>query len=339
MTVREAVELVLEASASASATAADGDARGKIFVLDMGEPVRIVDLARQMIRLAGLTARARHRDRLTGLRPGEKLHEELFHAAEAPIPTAQPGTPPRGAAHRRLRRAGPLDRRTRRAGARRPRRRACSTCCSGWCRNTAPSCRPGGRRRQPRRVRLRGRGSTAVRLVRCLALRHPAPHSRRDRRALPGLLGRIAGRRNPPDTARRSGCLSRRDRDQQPGLAAPRDPVSRQRGRARGGSPPSGCRRRRAMTRSTTCAKGATAASACDFVRAPGMFSRRPCPVGPSSPIAAPTTPARSRRLAERFRTNVLDPLSALTAIRDELRRGNRGSLGSRSTTARAAST
>src|SRR5205807_7045616 len=57
MTVREAVELVLEASAAQPAsedTAADMTARGKIFVLDMGEPVKIVDLARQMIRLAGV---------------------------------------------------------------------------------------------------------------------------------------------------------------------------------------------------------------------------------------------------------------------------------------------
>src|SRR5207342_1478094 len=52
MTVREAVELVLEASATAPEAQGDGGAaRGKIFVLDMGEPVRIVDLARQMIRL------------------------------------------------------------------------------------------------------------------------------------------------------------------------------------------------------------------------------------------------------------------------------------------------
>ena len=54
MTVREAVELVLQASALGIG---DGEERGKIFVLDMGEPVKIVDLARQMIRLAGLQAR------------------------------------------------------------------------------------------------------------------------------------------------------------------------------------------------------------------------------------------------------------------------------------------
>ncbi|HKS89429.1 MAG TPA: nucleoside-diphosphate sugar epimerase/dehydratase [Stellaceae bacterium] len=89
MTVREAVELVLEASASAPA-AAGGDARGKIFVLDMGEPVRIVDLARQMIRLAGLRPERDIAIVYSGLRPGEKLHEALFHAAEAPVPTAHP---------------------------------------------------------------------------------------------------------------------------------------------------------------------------------------------------------------------------------------------------------
>ena len=92
MTVREAVELVLEASATVAFDTADTAtaARGKIFVLDMGEPVRIVDLARQMIRLAG---RLPDRDvmiEFTGLRPGEKLHEELFHDAEAAIPTGNP---------------------------------------------------------------------------------------------------------------------------------------------------------------------------------------------------------------------------------------------------------
>ena len=93
MTVREAVELVLEASATQPAPEhadANGAGRGKIFVLDMGEPVRIVDLARQMIRLAGLRPDRDIEIRFVGLRPGEKLQEALFHAAEAPVPTRNP---------------------------------------------------------------------------------------------------------------------------------------------------------------------------------------------------------------------------------------------------------
>jgi O-antigen biosynthesis protein WbqV len=89
MTVREAVELVLEASA-ARPRPEDADTRGKIFVLDMGEPVKIVDLARQMIRLAGLRPDRDIRIEFTGLRPGEKLHEELFHDAESPMRTNNP---------------------------------------------------------------------------------------------------------------------------------------------------------------------------------------------------------------------------------------------------------
>lgn len=97
MTVREAVGLVLQASVVGLAGLALPAARqGGIFVLDMGEPVRIVDLARQMIRLAGLKL-AEHdepgaiRIAYTGLRPGEKLFEELFHGTEAPVPTGHPG--------------------------------------------------------------------------------------------------------------------------------------------------------------------------------------------------------------------------------------------------------
>jgi FlaA1/EpsC-like NDP-sugar epimerase len=89
MTVREAVELVLKASALSPEGGAP-DTRGKIFVLDMGEPVKIVDLAHQMIRLAGLRPDRDIAIEFIGLRPAEKLHEELFHPAEPLMPTASP---------------------------------------------------------------------------------------------------------------------------------------------------------------------------------------------------------------------------------------------------------
>ena len=57
----------------------------------MGKPVKIVDLARQMIRLAGLRPEIDVDIRFTGLRPGEKLYEELFHGKEPPVPTGYPG--------------------------------------------------------------------------------------------------------------------------------------------------------------------------------------------------------------------------------------------------------
>ena len=79
MTVREAVALVLQASAYGLGSGSD---RGKIFVLDMGQPVKIVDLARQMIRLAGLRPDQDIQIEFTGLRPGEKLYEELFGLEE-----------------------------------------------------------------------------------------------------------------------------------------------------------------------------------------------------------------------------------------------------------------
>jgi len=80
MTIPEAVRLVLHASAHALRRQS---IRGKIMVLDMGKPVRIVDLAERMIQLAGLRPRVDIDIKFTGLRPGEKLFEELFDPSEA----------------------------------------------------------------------------------------------------------------------------------------------------------------------------------------------------------------------------------------------------------------
>ena len=76
MSIPEATQLVLQANSLAS--------NGEVFVLDMGEPIRIADLARTMIALSGMTEKTPERPsgdieiRYVGLRPGEKLHEELF---------------------------------------------------------------------------------------------------------------------------------------------------------------------------------------------------------------------------------------------------------------------
>tara|TARA_B100000674_G_scaffold498497_1_gene537254 strand:- start:759 stop:2651 length:1893 start_codon:yes stop_codon:yes gene_type:complete len=88
MTTGEAVELVLQASAKGSG---DAEAGGKIFVLDMGAPVRIYDLAEQIIRLSGQKPGKDVKINIIGLRPGEKLHEELLHVSENLVPTQSPG--------------------------------------------------------------------------------------------------------------------------------------------------------------------------------------------------------------------------------------------------------
>ncbi|MFP5440925.1 MAG: polysaccharide biosynthesis protein [Gammaproteobacteria bacterium] len=87
MSIHEAVELVIQASSLA--------AGGEVFLLDMGEPVKIIDLARNMVRLAGHTVRDPENPagdieiRITGLRAGEKLYEELLIASN-PIGTQHP---------------------------------------------------------------------------------------------------------------------------------------------------------------------------------------------------------------------------------------------------------
>lgn len=87
MTIPEAAQLVVQASAMAQG--------GEVFVLEMGEPVRIVDLARNMVELCGLTVRSDERPdgdiaiETVGLRPGEKLYEELLIGND-PRPTAHP---------------------------------------------------------------------------------------------------------------------------------------------------------------------------------------------------------------------------------------------------------
>jgi len=86
MTVQEAAALTLEAAALPEA-----EDPGAVFVLDMGEPVRIDDLARQLIRLHGLAPERDIPIRYTGLRPGEKLSEEIFYEAESVRPTAADG--------------------------------------------------------------------------------------------------------------------------------------------------------------------------------------------------------------------------------------------------------
>ncbi|MEQ1756375.1 MAG: nucleoside-diphosphate sugar epimerase/dehydratase [Micropepsaceae bacterium] len=88
MTIPEAVQLVLQASVCGGES---DEYRGKLFVLDMGEPVKIVDLARQMIRLAGKRPDVDVAIKYVGLRPGEKLHEELLHARERLVESPHAG--------------------------------------------------------------------------------------------------------------------------------------------------------------------------------------------------------------------------------------------------------
>ncbi len=79
MTIPEACQLVLEAGAMGKG--------GELFIFDMGEPVRIMDLAEKMIKLAGYTVNEDIHIKITGLRPGEKLYEELLSDESKTLPT------------------------------------------------------------------------------------------------------------------------------------------------------------------------------------------------------------------------------------------------------------
>jgi FlaA1/EpsC-like NDP-sugar epimerase len=82
MTIPEACQLVLEAGVM-------GDG-GEIFVFDMGESVKIIDLAKKMVKLSGLELGTDIEIKITGLRPGEKLYEELLAKDENTLPTHHP---------------------------------------------------------------------------------------------------------------------------------------------------------------------------------------------------------------------------------------------------------
>jgi FlaA1/EpsC-like NDP-sugar epimerase len=99
MTIPEAVQLVLQAGALGRG--------GEVFLLDMGEPIRISDIATDLIRLSGLAVGTDIEIKYTGIRPGEKLYEEMFFSAENVLSTDHPkvlrarnGILPQGIMHR-----------------------------------------------------------------------------------------------------------------------------------------------------------------------------------------------------------------------------------------------
>lgn len=88
MTIREAVELTLQASAYGFEKQLG---QGEIFVLDMGEPIKVIDIAKRMIRLAGFSPDKDIKIKIVGCRPGEKLFEELFDETDKRIDSPVPG--------------------------------------------------------------------------------------------------------------------------------------------------------------------------------------------------------------------------------------------------------
>jgi O-antigen biosynthesis protein WbqV len=91
MTTREAVQLVLQAASLDHGQNSVLTHDGRIFVLDMGEPIRILDLARRMIEAAGLVPGKDIEIKFTGLRPGEKLFEEVFLDTDKLVATGADG--------------------------------------------------------------------------------------------------------------------------------------------------------------------------------------------------------------------------------------------------------
>jgi FlaA1/EpsC-like NDP-sugar epimerase len=83
MTIPEAVQLIIRSGSLGSPSPTGTE----VFVLDMGEPVRIIDLAKELIELSGLRPEKDVEIEVVGRRPGEKLHEELFNTYERPQPT------------------------------------------------------------------------------------------------------------------------------------------------------------------------------------------------------------------------------------------------------------
>jgi FlaA1/EpsC-like NDP-sugar epimerase len=79
MTIPEACQLVLEAGSMGNG--------GEIYIFDMGKPVKIIDLARKMIKLAGFNPERDIKIKIVGLRPGEKLYEELLNDTSKTLPT------------------------------------------------------------------------------------------------------------------------------------------------------------------------------------------------------------------------------------------------------------
>ncbi len=88
MTIREACDLVITAASHAQS---DGDKRASVYVLNMGQPVKIVDLAERIIRLSGLEPGRDIQITFTGVRPGERLHEILFSSEEEMAEIGVPG--------------------------------------------------------------------------------------------------------------------------------------------------------------------------------------------------------------------------------------------------------